>query len=184
GASRARLQTPRVLTVLADVRRELPRQQPGIVPTTTNRRRLLDELHVPPGRGAERAGVVVRVPGEQQPILRHLVPLLARHLARLAPDAKRRVRQEACDPRGLHAHVSQIRRRAERAPGRRAPVRAQTSSSSTDGIPTEAGTSGARWRPKRRSPGITPPPLPTAAAHPLHEVAARAPTNTPAPSPP
>src|SRR6185503_10788032 len=128
------------------------------------------------------------------PVLGHLVPLLARHLARLAANAKRRAGKEPGDSLGSHAQppspspspspAAWVRRRAERAPGRRAPVRAQTSSSSTDGIPTEAGTRGARWRPKRRSPGITPPPLPTAAAHPLHEVAARAPTNTPAPSPP
>ena len=80
--------------------------------------RLLDEGHVPPGVGAERAGVVVRH-AQQVEVLarRHAVPLLAGHLAGLAADADRGVGEEP-DPRrvvdvpGVARHVVQ---RAEQA---------------------------------------------------------------------
>src|SRR5699024_8634506 len=57
--------------------------------------RLLDERDVPPRGAAQPAGVVVGHAGERDPVLGHRVPLLARHLARLAPDAHRRVGEEA-----------------------------------------------------------------------------------------
>ena len=73
--------------VLADVRAHEPAQ--AVVGL------LLDERHVAPRVRAELARVVVGVPGEREAVLGHEVPLLARHLARLAADADRRVGEEA-----------------------------------------------------------------------------------------
>ena len=57
---------------------------------------LLDEGDVPPGAGAERAGVVVGRPEQfQVAVARVVVPLLAGHLAGLAADADRGVGEEA-----------------------------------------------------------------------------------------
>src|SRR5207248_3292111 len=56
---------------------------------------LLDERDVPPGVGRELAGVVVRVPAPDGSVCGNEVPLLARDLAGLAPDADRGVREEA-----------------------------------------------------------------------------------------
>src|SRR5215510_12840393 len=69
------------------------------------RRELLDELHVPPVGAVEPAGVVVAVAGQR--VLAavgrgELVPLLARDLARLAPDADRGVGEE---PHRLRHHA-------------------------------------------------------------------------------
>src|SRR3954447_9705876 len=50
---------------------------------------LLLERDVPPRGRTEEARVVIRVSGELKPVRRQLVPLLARHLTRLAPDAER-----------------------------------------------------------------------------------------------
>src|SRR6185503_12664713 len=58
-------------------------------------RDLLDECDVPPGRARELRGVVVRVAREREAVRRQLVPLLARYLAGLAPDAERGVGEEA-----------------------------------------------------------------------------------------
>src|SRR5690606_31232413 len=80
--------------VLADVGGELPGEEVGIVAAAADLRLRLHELDVPPGRGAERAGVVVREAAEEEVVRRHLVPLLAGHLARLAADAEGRVGQE------------------------------------------------------------------------------------------
>src|SRR2546425_6247931 len=59
---------------------------------------LLDELHMPPVDAVELASVVIAVPGERAVAAvrrRELIPLLAGHLAGLAPDAHRGVGEEA-----------------------------------------------------------------------------------------
>src|SRR4051794_36516189 len=48
---------------------------------------LLDEGHVPPRIGTQALGVVVRPAAEVEAVVGDVVPLLARHLARLAADA-------------------------------------------------------------------------------------------------
>ena len=104
---RADVQAARVRAVLADVRRHEPAQAVGaVVPLAVvlgglrhaqvHRHPLLDERDVPPRVGAEVAGVVVRHAQQVQVVGRgHAVPLLARHLARLAADAHRGVGEEA-----------------------------------------------------------------------------------------
>jgi hypothetical protein len=64
---------------------------------------LLDERDVPPGVGAEAAGVVHRHARMAQAVLRDAVPLLARHLARLAADADAAVGEEAHPRPGARA---------------------------------------------------------------------------------
>ena len=56
---------------------------------------LLDEGDVAPRVGAQAARVVVGLAGEPADVLGHAVPLLARHLARLAADADAGVGEEA-----------------------------------------------------------------------------------------
>jgi hypothetical protein len=56
---------------------------------------LLDERDVAPRRRAERARVVVGHPGEIEAVVAELVPLLASDLTSLAPDADRRIGEEA-----------------------------------------------------------------------------------------
>src|SRR2546427_13295696 len=59
---------------------------------------LLDELHMPPVDAVELASVVIAVPGERGVTAvrrRELIPLLAGHLAGLAPDAHRGGREQA-----------------------------------------------------------------------------------------
>src|SRR5687767_8045012 len=94
----------------------------GIRTAGTRDKPLLHEGHVPPGVGAQRPGVVVRLAGERQAVDGHVVPLLARHLARLAPDADRGVGEEAHPGRGRGRH-----RHRGRRPGRMSHVAALTS---------------------------------------------------------
>ena len=56
---------------------------------------LLDEGDVTPRSAAKLAGVVVRHAGEGVAVLRKLVPLFAGDFAGLAPDAERRIGEEA-----------------------------------------------------------------------------------------
>src|SRR5205823_9987847 len=78
-ARRADVEAARVRAVLAHVRAHQP---PEVLLDL-----LLDEGDVPPGVRVELAGVVVRVAGPDEAVLREHVPLLARDLARLAADA-------------------------------------------------------------------------------------------------
>src|ERR1051326_6318663 len=73
-----------------------------------------------PRRVAERERVVVREAAEREPVVRDLVPLLARHFTSLASDAKSRVGEEAGDAhrtpsaeltRSVPGHSSALRRR-------------------------------------------------------------------------
>src|SRR5260370_18788994 len=92
GAGRAHLEAAGVRAVLADVAHHEPA---SVLPVGAE---LLDELHVPPVGAVERAGVVVAVAAQHAdtPVpRRELVPLLARHLARLAADADGGVGVEA-----------------------------------------------------------------------------------------
>src|SRR5207237_3902337 len=84
GAGRAHLEAAGLHAVLANV----GHQQPA--PLAAVRRELLDEPHVAPVDAVEPPRVVVAVAGERVGAAvgsRELVPLLARHLAGLAPDA-------------------------------------------------------------------------------------------------
>ncbi len=96
--------------------------RPLPVPLEARRLHLLDEAHVPPGRGRERPRVVVRQRGEVGRLRRQLVPLLAGHLARLAADAERGVGEEAVGAAGLDRHargaLRLLQRRARRVLGR------------------------------------------------------------------
>ncbi len=85
-AGRAHVQTRRLGAVLADVRAHQPAQVSFLA--------LLHELHVAPAVRAERPGVVVGLSREPERVVGHLVPFLARHLARLAADADGRVGEE------------------------------------------------------------------------------------------
>jgi hypothetical protein len=73
--------------VLADVGRKSPRSLLGSVAAEAGDRRLLDELHMSPGRSPHGSGVVVRIATPIETILTYSVPLLASYLARLASDA-------------------------------------------------------------------------------------------------
>src|SRR5512133_4391491 len=73
--------------------------------------RLLDEGDVAPRARAERPGVVVGRAEKAEAVLGDGIPLLARHLARLAPDADRGVGEEALARRRL------LPRRVERGVG-------------------------------------------------------------------
>src|SRR6185312_15047589 len=84
----------------------------GLLP---DRHALLHERHVPPGVRAQRLGVVVGLAGEPLHVLRHLVPLLARHLAGLAADADGRIREEAVARIRLGARVESQNRVAHDA---------------------------------------------------------------------
>src|SRR6266850_4466600 len=81
GARRADFEAPCAYAVLADV----AHQEPASLATV--RAELLDELHVPPVDAVEVPRVVVAVATERPHAAvrrRQLIPLLARHLARLA----------------------------------------------------------------------------------------------------
>ena len=47
-----------------------------------------------PGRCAEVTGVVVRISGPREPVIRHLVPFFARDFAGFASDADTRISEE------------------------------------------------------------------------------------------
>src|SRR5262249_18442974 len=90
----AHLQARGVDAVLADVGHHQPRRLTALGVGAE----LLDELDVPPVDVGKAAGVVVAVAAEDvqlQPPPRQAVPLVARHLTRLAADAHRRVGEEA-----------------------------------------------------------------------------------------
>src|SRR6266478_6511727 len=92
GAGRAHLEAAGVSAVLADVAHHEP------APVLPVGAELLYELHVAPVDAVERARVVVAVAAQHAdtPVpRRELVPLLARHLARLAADADGGVGVEA-----------------------------------------------------------------------------------------
>src|SRR2546428_2190800 len=106
GARRAHLQAAGPHAMLADVAHHEP------APLATVRGELLDELHVPPVDAVEVPRVVVAIAAERAHSAvrrRQLIPLLAGDLARLAPDAHRRVREE---PHGLSHHAAPFRARA------------------------------------------------------------------------
>src|SRR5216683_16208 len=91
GAGRTHLEAAGVRAVLADVAHHEP------APVLAVGAELLDELHVPPVGAVELARIVVAVPAEDADAAvsgRELVPLLAGHLTRLAPDAHGRVGEE------------------------------------------------------------------------------------------
>src|SRR5262245_35789628 len=94
GVGRAHLHAARERAVLAEVAHHVPRD-PALG------RGPLAELHVAPVLVVELSGVVIAV-AEARRVAAELVPLLARHLAGLAPDAERRVREEA--DRSRHGH--------------------------------------------------------------------------------
>ena len=56
---------------------------------------LLEEHDVAPGRCAEVTGVVVRISGPRESVIRHLVPFFARDLASFAADANTRVGEKS-----------------------------------------------------------------------------------------
>src|SRR5205823_10802259 len=89
GVGWADLETTGVRTVLADVGHHRPGDR--LVGTLG---RLFYKANVAPVGMIELAGVVVTI-AELERIVRKLIPFLARHLARLAPDAERRVREES-----------------------------------------------------------------------------------------
>ena len=104
GAGRADVEAGRVGAVLADVRLHEP-TEPGAavaVLVPDQRLALLDERDVAPRVRAELGRVVVRLARPDAPVLGDEIPLLARHLARLAADAHRRVGEEAHASLGTH----------------------------------------------------------------------------------
>src|SRR5690348_16982726 len=62
---------------------------------------------MPPGRRAERDGIVVRHAAEMKPVIGKLIPLLARNFARLAADAQRRIGEESLDGHQFPSLVSE-----------------------------------------------------------------------------
>jgi len=86
-----RFQATRFLAVLADIRRERPRRLLSGVPSKTGHWGLLYKLHVPPGRSANGARIVVREPAPVKPVVINPVPLLARDLACFAANAQGRI---------------------------------------------------------------------------------------------
>src|SRR5690606_22720109 len=133
----ARLETTRRLAMLAHVGREQPAE--GVLRLRLARHRprdlgaeallLLEELHVPPRRGAERVAVIVGAGLPIDAIGRDAIPFLTGDLARLAPDADRGIGEEA------HGHA--VRHVCVRAlVGARGPVadRHQASPSSASSL--------------------------------------------------
>ena len=110
-----------------------------------HRELLLDERHVAPGVGAQLDRVVVGVTGE--PLHRHrdLVPLLARHLARLAADAHRGVGEEAHAGLGALAVAARPRHGLE--------LRARGTQSLTPALSRYSCTRRSRAGPRGRRPG-------------------------------
>ena len=143
-------------------------------------RPLLDERDVAPRVRAERAGVVVGVPEEAQAVVGDVVPLLARHLARLAADADdvsvkkpTRVRtspsqrprppagrSSGASPSARAGAVAGSSRRVEQRPARAAADRdgCRTSRPSPPGCARSGrGRTGrGRWRSRRRSARASP----------------------------
>src|SRR5581483_7550338 len=103
GARRTGLQASRILAMLADIGRELPRHVRRRIAAVSRVRLALDELHMAPRGVAESRGVVVRERREDEAVGRDFVPLLARDFARLAADAERRVREKTGDRHSLHS---------------------------------------------------------------------------------
>src|SRR5215203_734793 len=124
GPRGAGLQAAGPVAVLADIRH----QQPGEIPQSRllagERHRPFDERDVPPGRGPEGGRVVVRHAGEEQAVVRELVPLLAGDLAGLAADADRAVREEADGHLRSPRPVACGRRRGHAGPWASVPRRA------------------------------------------------------------
>src|SRR5205807_10315490 len=92
GAGRTHLEAAGPDAMLADVAHHQPS------PLAAVGAELLDELHMPPVDAVELASVVIAVSGERAVAAvrrRELIPLLAGHLAGLAPDAHRRIGEEA-----------------------------------------------------------------------------------------
>ena len=87
--------------VRGEVGEHVTRHRAGELPAA--RAVLFDEEDVPPGRSAERVGVVVGIARPAVAVVGHVVPFLARDLARLAADAHGRVGVEA--DRAPVAHV-------------------------------------------------------------------------------
>ena len=56
---------------------------------------LLKEHHVPPGRRAEMACVVIRISRPGEPVIGHMIPLFAGDFTCLAADAHARIGEEA-----------------------------------------------------------------------------------------
>src|SRR6266496_4210911 len=56
---------------------------------------LLKKHHVPPGRRAKVASVIVRISGPNIAVIRHLIPFFARDFASFAANANGRVSEEA-----------------------------------------------------------------------------------------
>src|SRR3546814_238806 len=99
----AGFQTGRGVAVLAHVAHHQPaalQRRHSIWPLAVAGH-LLDEGHVAPSRGGERAGVVVAHAGQRGRFSGKLVPFLARHLAGLAADAQRGIGEEAVAPAWL-----------------------------------------------------------------------------------
>ena len=69
---------------------------------------LFNKHHVPPGGRAEVSRVVVRVSRPNEAVVRHLVPFLARDLARFAADAHGWVSEEADLHMFLHVIVAAL----------------------------------------------------------------------------
>ena len=87
GSGGASLKAARFFTVLADVGRKSPRSLLGSVAAEADDRRLLDELHMSPGRSPHGSRVVIRIAAPIQAIFTDSVPLLASYLACLSSDA-------------------------------------------------------------------------------------------------
>src|SRR2546429_3647909 len=90
GAGGAGLEASRVGAMLADV----GHHQPALILPARVGFRLLDELDVAPGGRPQRPGVVATVARHRKPVGGQLVPLLARHLARLAANAQAGIGEE------------------------------------------------------------------------------------------
>jgi len=83
----------------------MPRRANDLVPLLSI---LLNEHDVPPSRGAEMAGIVVRIARPGKAVIGHLIPLFARDLARFAADAHRRVGEETNLDILLHVIVAAL----------------------------------------------------------------------------
>src|SRR5215472_3320028 len=96
-ASRAGFETGSVVAVLAHVAHHQPAALEWRIAAVadTPGPRALDEIHMTPGVGRQRAGVVIALPRQRDVIGREVVPFLASDLAGLAADADRCVGKEA-----------------------------------------------------------------------------------------
>ena len=94
-AGGARFQATRDLAVFADIGGELPGNLIGRVAALAGLHLTFHELHMPPRRVANGAGVVVGEAAPVHAVRRQVVPFLAGDFAGLAADAKRGVGQKA-----------------------------------------------------------------------------------------